>query len=128
MKMYMQCQRQPEALSNTHITSEQRRIYVRSGLYYICICLYHFPKNLDRTTTFNSVSIKNTHTEPQKYIIFPTKQIIFMARLHLPYDEYPNYRTMSKLPFPCGLRRETLRSSYGFTGIVASTILFNSAQ
>ena len=27
-----------------------------------------------------------------------------------------------------GLRRETLRSSYGFTGIVASTILFNSAQ
>ena len=37
-------------------------------------------------------------------------------------------RTMSKSPFPCGLRRETLRSSYGFTGIVASTILFNSAQ
>ena len=37
-------------------------------------------------------------------------------------------RTMSKSPFPCGLRRETLRSSYGFTGIVTSTILFNSAQ
>ena len=37
-------------------------------------------------------------------------------------------RTMSKSPFPCGLRRETLRSSYGFTGIVAFTILFNSAQ
>ena len=36
--------------------------------------------------------------------------------------------TMSKSQFPCGLRRETLRSSYGFTGIVASTILFNSAQ
>ena len=36
--------------------------------------------------------------------------------------------TMSKSPFPCGLRRETLRSSYGFTGIVASKILFNSAQ
>ena len=37
-------------------------------------------------------------------------------------------RTMSKSPFPYRLRRETLRSSYGFTGIVASTILFNSAQ
>ena len=37
-------------------------------------------------------------------------------------------RTMFKSPFPCGLRRETLRSSYGFTDIVASTILFNSAQ
>ena len=37
-------------------------------------------------------------------------------------------RTMSKSPFPCGLRRVTLRSSYGFTGIVAYTILFNSAQ
>ena len=36
--------------------------------------------------------------------------------------------TMSKSPFRCGLRRETLRSSYGFTGIVASRILFNSAQ
>ena len=33
-------------------------------------------------------------------------------------------RTMSKSPFQCSLRRETLRSSYGFTGIVASTILF----
>ena len=49
---------------------------------------------------------------------------LLMPRLHLPYDEY----TMSKSPFPCGLRRETLRPSYGFTGIVASTILFNSAQ
>ena len=37
-------------------------------------------------------------------------------------------RTMSKSPFPCSLRRATLQSSYGFTGIVASTILFNSAQ
>ena len=35
---------------------------------------------------------------------------------------------MSKSPFPCGLRRETLRSSYGFTGIVASRVLFNSTQ
>ena len=37
-------------------------------------------------------------------------------------------RTMSKSSFPCGLRRETLRSSYRFLGIVASTILNNSAQ
>ena len=36
--------------------------------------------------------------------------------------------TMSKSPFPYGLRRKTLQSSYGFTGIVASTILVNSAQ
>ena len=47
-----------------------------------------------------------------------------MPRLHLPYDE----NTMSKSPFPLGLRRETLRSSYVFTGILASTILFNWAQ
>ena len=26
--------------------------------------------NLDRTITFNSVTLKNTQTEPQKYIIF----------------------------------------------------------
>ena len=38
---------------------------------------HHFPKNLDRTITFNSVTLKNTQTEPQKYIIFLTKQIIF---------------------------------------------------
>ena len=38
---------------------------------------HHFPKNLDRTITFNSVTLKNTQTEPQKYTIFSTKQIIF---------------------------------------------------
>ena len=26
---------------------------------------YYFPKNLDRTITFNSASLKNTQTEPQ---------------------------------------------------------------
>ena len=33
---------------------------------------HHFPKILDRTISFNSVTLKNTHlsTEPQKYIIF----------------------------------------------------------
>ena len=30
----------------------------------------HFPKILDRAITFNSVTLKNTQTEPQKYIIF----------------------------------------------------------
>ena len=38
---------------------------------------HYFPKYLDRTITFNSVTLKNTQTEPQKYIIFSTKQIIF---------------------------------------------------
>ena len=38
---------------------------------------HHFPKNLDRTITFNSVTHR---TEPQKYIIFLTKQIIFRVR------------------------------------------------
>ena len=31
----------------------------------LCIS-YHFPKNLDRTITFNSVPLKNTQTEHQK--------------------------------------------------------------
>ena len=31
---------------------------------------YHFPKNLDRTIHFNSVTLKNTQTEPQKYFFF----------------------------------------------------------
>ena len=29
----------------------------------------HFPNNLNRTITFNSVTLKNTQTEPPKYII-----------------------------------------------------------
>ena len=35
--------------------------------------------NLDRTITFNSVTLKNTQAESQKYIgfFFSTKQIIF---------------------------------------------------
>ena len=31
---------------------------------------HHFPKKLDRTITFNSVTLQNIQTEPQKYIIF----------------------------------------------------------
>ena len=31
---------------------------------------YHFPKNLDRTITFKSVTLKNTQSESQNYIIF----------------------------------------------------------
>ena len=31
---------------------------------------HHFPKNLDRTITFNSVTLKNKQTEPQKKIFF----------------------------------------------------------
>ena len=53
--------------------------------------------------------------------------VIFFYINFMPIQVY-DARTMSKSPFPCGLRRETLRSSYRFTGIVASTILFNSAQ
>ena len=34
---------------------------------------YHFPKNLDRTITIYSVTLKNTQTEPQKNIIFFNK-------------------------------------------------------
>ena len=30
---------------------------------------HYFPKNLHRTVTLNSVTLKNTQTEPQKYII-----------------------------------------------------------
>ena len=31
---------------------------------------HHFPKNLDKTITFYSVTFKITQTEPQKYFIF----------------------------------------------------------
>ena len=31
---------------------------------------HHFPKNLDRTITFNSVTLKNTQTEPQFFFSF----------------------------------------------------------
>ena len=55
-------------------------------------------------------------------------QLILYASVTFALRRVYDAPTMSKSPFPCGLRRETLRSSYGFTGIVASTILFNSAQ
>ena len=47
--------------------------------YVVNLYIFHlFPKNLDKTITFNSVTLKYTQTEPQKYnIIFSTKQIIF---------------------------------------------------
>ena len=31
---------------------------------------HHISKNLGRTITFNSVTLKNTQSEPQKFIIF----------------------------------------------------------
>ena len=56
----------------TSKTSKVNQQYVLN-LYMV----HHFPKNLDRTITFNSVTLKITQTEPHKYIIFLTKQIIF---------------------------------------------------
>ena len=42
---------------------------------------HHFPKIRGMTITFNSVILKNTQTEPQKYIIFSkSKQITFRVR------------------------------------------------
>ena len=41
----------------------------------------NFPKNLHRTITFNSVTLKNKQTEPLKYIIFSMKQMIFSQRI-----------------------------------------------
>ena len=38
---------------------------------------HHFLKNLDRTITFNSVTLENTQTEPQNILFFSTKQIMF---------------------------------------------------
>ena len=63
-----------------------------------------------------------------------------MPWLHLPRSSYDLFfydfpydffsivgGTMSKSPFPYSLSRKTFRSSYRFTGIVASTILFSFA-
>ena len=35
---------------------------------------HQFPKNLDRTITFNSVTLKNTQTEPKNILLFSTKR------------------------------------------------------
>ena len=45
---------------------------VNSQSVFNPLIFHHFPKNLDRKITFNSVteSLKNTQTEPQKYINF----------------------------------------------------------
>ena len=36
---------------------------------------HHFPKNLDRTITFHSVTLKNTQTEPQFFFFNETNNI-----------------------------------------------------
>ena len=46
-----------------------------------------------------------------------------MPRLHLPIDQYTMPVRCPNHAFPCRLRMKTMRSSYGFTGIVAFTIL-----
>ena len=52
--------------------------YVIEKLLGVQFFLDHYEQtNLDRTITFNSVTLKNTQTEPQIYIFFSTKQIIF---------------------------------------------------
>ena len=45
--------------------SKTSKVNQQSVLNNIYIC-HHFPKNLDRIITFNSVTLKNTQTEPQK--------------------------------------------------------------
>ena len=61
-----------------------------------------------------------------EFIVLPTVLYTFSVLLGI-YNTSVTFalrrvydaRTMSKSPFPYDLRRETLRSSYGFTGIVA---------
>ena len=48
----------------------------QQSVLYIYI-YHHFPKNLHRTITFNSVTFKYTQIEPQKILFFSTNQIIF---------------------------------------------------
>ena len=56
-----------------------------------------------------------------------TKRMIPYASVTFALRRFYDART-TKSPFPCSLRRENLRSLYAFAGIVASTILLNSAQ
>ena len=46
-----------------------RKTVKQQSVLNIYIC-HHFPKNQDRIITLNSVTLKNTQTEPQKYILF----------------------------------------------------------
>ena len=48
--------------------SKTSKVNLQSVL--ILYIFHHFPKNLDRTITFNSVTLKNTQREPQKYNVF----------------------------------------------------------
>ena len=52
---------QQESAKKKTLKSSSRSIWFSAGL---------FPKNQDRTITFNSVTLKNTQTLPQKCIIF----------------------------------------------------------
>ena len=107
----------------THPSRSAERVSFQLQLYYsttfswqVCTLLIHF---LGKKWSKNC--LKRSLSKRSK--IGFQDQLLLMPRLHLPYSEY----SMSKSPFPCGLRRETLRL-YGFMGTVASTILFNSAQ
>ena len=51
-----------ESVQNFRMFTVSRFNMVRPEFNYI---FHHFPKNLDRTITFNSVTLKNTQTEPQ---------------------------------------------------------------
>ena len=54
--------------------SKISKVNQQSVLNLLYLIFYHFPKNLDRTITFNSVTLKNPQTEPH---FFSTQQIIF---------------------------------------------------
>ena len=54
-------------LKNKNIIFKIRRSKVTD---YAALNISLFSKKLGRTITFNSVTLKNTQTEPKKYIIF----------------------------------------------------------
>ena len=61
---------------NDRTNSKTSKVNQQSVLNLFKI-FHYFPKNLDRTIIFNSVTLEYTQTEAQKYINFSMKQIVF---------------------------------------------------
>ena len=63
-----------------------------------------FPKNLDRAINFNSVTLKNTQTEPRKCIIFFQQNKLYLELA----DKYKNNFINYILLFCSTLRKITV--------------------
>ena len=108
-----------------HYQCQMIWILIRADFLLVLTRVQTVSKGYQQTTKI-SASIERVKTIYAKKYLW-NEQSMTLCFGYIAFWWVYDARVISKSPFLCSNRRGTMRSLYGFTGIVASTILLTSA-